>query len=287
MNVCKLLFCDIREGILSNKRYGIAPLLALFQCMYVHFQLQAYMEYYQMSDRPTIFELLVMIFSGCDPIAKNPNQDTQIAIPYLWMAIFVFAVFVTFDYMHKDLTQFGIQILTRTGKRLRWWLAKCIWCLMAGLWFFVLFMLTVMAFCLINGYSLHIPQNTELLNMVSNRSIVYIFHGVSQLSGWQCVYFLAAPAVVLCTLNMLQMLLCLICKPMHGYLIVVGMLSISLLADSPVAFPRCAMIPMNIWFYQDSFSPFAGLAVCLLLILACMILGALYFRRYDILPDKE
>ncbi len=287
MNAFKLILCDIREGIIRNKRYFLIPVLYLFEFMYADLNLNTYKTYGGVRSRTTFLDLMAEIFHGCDPIARTPNPDIMITLPYFWIAIFVFAVFVSFDFMHNDLTQFGIQVLSRSQKRSTWWGAKCVWCIASGIWFYALFLLTALIFCIINGYELQLTNTPDILNIIADRSIIYSFNGIPELSLLQKILMLLAPMAVICTLNMIQMLLCLFCKPMYSYLIIIGILLFGVLADTPVAFSRCAMTTMNNWFFEDGYPIVIGLAVCVLLTVAAMLIGTLYFKRYDILPDKE
>ena len=94
MNVSKIIACDIKEGVIKNKRYIVVPVLCLFQCLYAQLNINMYKEYHEIYRKTSLLELLVEIFHGCDPIGENPNPDIKIIIPYLWFAIFSFAVFL-------------------------------------------------------------------------------------------------------------------------------------------------------------------------------------------------
>lgn len=287
MNVFKLLLCDIREGIFRNKRYIIVPFLCIFECMYAHMNINSYQSYYEIHSRPTFLDLWAELFHGCDPIAENPDPDIKIELPYFWLAVFIFAVFIGFDYMRSDLTQFGIQVLSRTRKRSRWWLAKCFWCLSSGIYFYIIFLLTAVVFSRINGYDLTLSGNTELLNVIADRSVIYTFVGVSEPDIFQQLCMLLAPMLVICTLNMIQMIFCLFIKPMYSYLIIIGILLLGILTDIPLAFSRCGMITFSDWFFEDGYHLPIGLFICLLLITASIITGTVCFKKYNILPDKE
>ena len=189
--------------------------------------------------------------------------------------------------MHNDLTQFGIQVLSRTRKRSRWWISKCFWCLSSGIYFYIIFLLTAIVFSIINGYDLTLSESTELLNIIADRSVIYTFTGISELNIFQELWMLFSPMLVICTFNMIQMILCLFMKPMYGYLLVVGILILGILTDIPLAFSRCGMITFSDYFFEDGYHISIGLAICLILIMASILIGTLYFKKYDILPDKE
>lgn len=287
MSAFKLILSDIREGILRNKRYILVPILCLFECMSADINLNMFKAYGGIKSPTTFLDLIAELFHGCDPITKAPDPSTVIALPYFWIALFVFAVFINFDYMHNDLTQFGIQVLTRSRKRGAWWGAKCVWCIASGVWFYMLFLLTALLFSVLNGYDITFTNTPDILTITADRSVVYLFKGAPDLTVLQRVWLLLAPMLVLCTLNMLQMLLCLFCKPMYSYLISIGVLMFGVLDDTPAAFSRCAMTTRSDWFYEEAYPAMTGMWICLGLIAAVIIAGALYFKRYDILPDKE
>ena len=113
------------------------------------------------------------------------------------------------------------------------------------------------------------------------------FTGISELNIFQELWMLFSPMLVICTFNMIQMILCLFIKPMYGYLLIVGILILGILTDIPLAFSRCGMITFSDYFFEDGYHISIELAICLILIMASILIGTLYFKKYDILPDKE
>lgn len=287
MNVFKLILCDVREGILKNKRYIIIPLLSLFECMYADINLFRYKIYTNSKNPASLLDLLSEMFHGCDPITKTPDPNVVIELPYFWISVFVFSIFIGFDYMHNDLTQFGIQVLSRSRKRRMWWLSKCIWCILSGLWFYILYFGTILIYSFISGITINLDNNKEIFRCICDRSIVYFFNNIPDLSMSQKITLLLAPLAVICTLNMIQMLLCLFIKPMYSYMISIGLLMLGVLTDSPVAFSRSAMLTMNSWLMEKGYPLVTGLIICGLITLVSVTVGTLYFKRYNILPDKE
>ena len=45
MSVFKILACDIKEGIIKNKRFLIVPFLGVLECMYARLNIILYKEY--------------------------------------------------------------------------------------------------------------------------------------------------------------------------------------------------------------------------------------------------
>ncbi|MCM1227216.1 MAG: hypothetical protein NC320_07300 [Clostridium sp.] len=287
MNVSKIFLCDMKEGIIKNKRFIIVPLLAILECLYAHMNINSFKEYHDITKRTNIIVLIAEIFHGCDPIAENTNHDVNITIPYLWLAIFVLAVFIGFDYVHNDLTQFGIQILSRIGRRREWWFAKCICNIASSIWFYILFMLTAIIFGIINGYHISFSSDTDILNIIADRSVMYTFIGINEINFIQSMFLALSPLLVICTLNMIQMLLSLFTKPMYSYLIIIGILAMGVLTDFPVSVSRLSMITFSNQFFKNGYNIQAGTIICFSVIAVLILIGSIYFKHYDILPDKE
>ncbi len=287
MNVYKILNCDIKEGIFKNKRFIIVPFLFAFECIYADIKIGAYKSYFKIQGEITFWELISEIFHGCDPISNSRNADIKIELPYFWIAFFVFAIFMSFDYMRDDLSNFGIQIISRTGNRRKWWFSKCIWCVLSGIWFYIIFILIAMIYSLLNNYNLSFPENFQLINLLANRSVIYSFIGVNEASTFQIINIILAPMFVICTLNILQMTISLFVKPMFSYLIVLGVLMLGVISDKVYAFSRYSMITFSGLFYEDGYNLMAGFLTCFILIMITTLTGYIYIKKYNILSDRE
>ena len=287
MNVYKIIMCDIKEGIIKNKRNIIIPLLCILQCMYAHLNINMFKEYNDIKSNSSLLDLFTEIFHGCDPVGQNINPDIKIIVPYLWFSIFVFAVFISFDYMHNDLTQFGIQILSRTSKRRFWWISKCAWCYLSSIWFYSIFAITTVVFAIINGYDIFGTNNVETLNILADRSVVYSYIGIAQLSLKHILSILLMPLIVISALNMIQMLLCLFIKPMYGYLLIIGVVTFGIISDSPVAISRIGMVTFNNMYFESAYNEVMGILICTAINIICIIIGTVYFKKYDIIPSQD
>lgn len=282
MTACNLIGNDLREGIGSNKRLLLIPPLAVFECLIAHATVSACAE---PAGCMTFFDLLTEIFHGCDPFLTHSEHN--LSIPYFWLAIFLLPLFAVLDYLHDDLTQFGLQVLTRTQNRFTWWLSKCIWNLSAGICCYALFLLTVLLYCLIMGIPLSLSNTADVTKALAGASSCYKCGFFSEFSASQIGMLIFSPLAVICTLNMLQMILSLFCKPLFSFLITVGILLAGVMSDCGIAFSRGGMMLMSSITMTLGYDPASELILCLILIMVSFAAGGLYFQKYDILPDKE
>ena len=288
MNVSKIISCDIYNGVIKNKRFLIVPILIFFECMYNDNYVRMMLISLGGSfGKLTIFDLFTLIFRGGDPISKMPREDAMVVLPYFWIAIFAFSVFIGFEYMHNDLTQFGTQILTRCRKRRTWWYSKCIWCIASSLWFYILAIGTLLLYAVLNGYIFKAENNYNLTNFLAMQSAAYeptINHGISVFDR---VCLIIAPFAVICALNMIEMLLCLFFKPIYSYLVSIALIIAGTFTDTAISFTRCAMLLYNRDYFEKGYNTHTGIIICLIIIPAAIIIGGTYFKRANILPDKE
>ena len=282
MNACKLILCDLREGILCNKRMLVIPLLGIFECLYADMSIRSITAE---SQQATFLDLLTAIFQGCDPIAQLTEHGAS--PPYFWLAIFLLFLFIIFDYLHKDLTHFGLQILSRARGRIAWWSAKCAWILLSGVCCYALLLLTVLAYSLCRGYTLSLQNTPALTQALASASSFYSPDGDLTMTAGQGFFLLMLPLVLICTLYIMQMTLTLFCKPLIGYIIMTVLLIFGILFDAGVVFPRTGMMLMSDLTMKFGYDPVSGLTLCLILTTVCVAAGGLYFQNYDILPDKE
>ena len=285
MNVFKLLICDTKEGIFKNKRFMSAPLISIFVCMSAHINIVFYKDMLDGTTAPTIFNLLLQSFRGCDPLSKI--REMHAPIPYMWLAIFIFSLFTVFDYAYDDISNFGMQIISRTGNRVSWWYSKCLWAVLSGVYYYTLFIITSIIFTLFNEYNVSFRDNIILSDLLGNCSVYYTYKGAETVKGIDLLMFIISPLAVICTLNVLQMTISLIIKPIYSFFLSLGILLLSAFVDWVIAFPRTAMLPFTSHYQMNGYNMKIGLLICGIVLILSVMVGRIWFKRYDVLPSKN
>ena len=189
--------------------------------------------------------------------------------------------------MHNDLTQFGTQILTRCRKRESWWLSKCIWCIAATVWCYILIIGTIFLYGVLHDFILTPENNYKLTDALTNESVVYESASCKSIGIMDRLCIIIAPLTVILALNMIQMTLCLVIKPVYSYIISVVLIIAGTFSDSQIAFTRSAMVLYNMNYLKKGYNTHVGIIICLTITALCMIIGGIYFKKTNILPDKE
>lgn len=89
------------------------------------------------------------------------------------------------------------------------------------------------------------------------------------------------PLLTLMALNMLQMVLCLMMKPVFGFLICICLLLVSLFINSPYALGNGAMMVRSGVFFEGGLNPVAAGVTCLVFIGVSVVTGIIRFNRMD------
>lgn len=282
MNLFKLIWNDLKEGVLKNRRFLVVPVLCIFECLAADINLNYAVQTSGTTTSRTFFDVFSEIFHGADPLSKVSSWD----IPYFWITIFVGMLLMSFDYMQNDLTHFGMQILTRVKKRKTWWFSKCMYSTIAALFYYVVFLAVIALFCVLSGYDVSLHSTQEIMNIL-NSSGIYMYNQASQLSTQTILLELLSPFVVLITINMLQMVLSLVIKPIYSMIVVIGVVLLGIFWDFLPAFSRSAMVMMSDIYYSDGYPMKKGLLVCAGVIVVSVIVGKIIFDRFDIIPERD
>ena len=99
--------------------------------------------------------------------------------------------------------------------------------------------------------------------------------------------FIISPLAVICTLNVLQMTISLIIKPIYSFFLSLGILLLSAFVAWVIAFPRTAMLPFTSHYQMNGYNMKIGLLICGIVLILSVMVGRIWFKRYDVLPSKN
>lgn len=281
MTFFKLLQYDIKNGLVKEyKKYAACAALFLLFCLCFLFTKGREIE------TLTCGDFLFFITGGMDRYIRAPGN--AFLFPSLWMLFMLIPFYIILYYPLSDLTGYGKNVLIQSGSRVQWWLSKCIWCIVSITLYFILLWFILVAFCAITGFSLSLSISKELLSLLISEPSPIVTAGKEKMvfNGVLIVQILVMPILVSAALGILQMTLSLFIKPFFSFSIVAGILVASSYYLSPWMIGNYAMAQRNRILTDDGVSTNFGILFCLILLLASVGLGAMVFKRYDIL-NKE
>ena len=186
------------------------------------------------------------------------------------------------DYILYDLMESGQQVIIRTGRRIRWFLSKCLWNICSCLMMFgILIVVTALA-TIISGGEMSLSRVTKVGAEVY-RGFLDI-ERTGALKIWTIGVFI--PLLAVMSLSMLEMSLCLFMKPVFSFLICLSLLGISAYINSPWMIGNGAMGIRLLIFVESGISIWIPVLVSGILIAGSIIVGLIRFKKMDILGDK-
>lgn len=248
----KLVLSDLKNGIFKNYRYLCFVVIA-----FLNFSVAR----------------ILLIKNNVFDISIIDIIDKALSVHYFSTTILFFSIFICLDYTHKSFTSSGVKILCRAKSRVTFYLSKCVFCVFSALYTRLIFLLTSVLFCALYGYSFEIPRHAA--------------GGFLSLDSGDLLMFVLSPVATLISLNILQMFISILVKPMFAYLATAIFILVGKSCDSPFVFSRCGVL-----FYYDivqnsGYDTQKALTVCLLTAIISAIIGMIYFKKYDIFSDKE
>ena len=275
MNLHKLVKHDLRCGLL-RPRYLWTPLFFIVPCLLCS------MIAASTGLKCHWFEYLLFCFMGIEPIEIMDTME-KAQLPVFWLVSIGGSLFLNLDYLLNDLSHAGQQMVIRSGKRINWYFAKCIWNLCSCAVYFIFAGLTIAIFTFIMGGTVKLSVNMDLLYM--------IYQGTPEVeslsSGSALLIGIVLPYLSVSALSLLQMTLCLVIKPVFGFLTSMLLLLLSVYWKSSLILGNGAMAIRSICLVPNGINPWIVMAECIVIIVSCVVIGSRIFNNSDILGAKE
>lgn len=255
---------DLRHGLL-RPAYLLAPLVTLVPG-YLYRSLCRYT-----SARGSWLDFLFFLFRG-----QRYGELTP--LPMEWLLAAGFCLILNLRFFLQDLTWNGQQRMVRSGSRRRWFLSKCLWNLASC---FLYFCILGVCGVLMAGGNAALRTNPDLLGLLLNTAPRPVLTKLQSVIGG-----LILPYLTVAALSLLEMTLSMAVKPILALLLCLGLMVLSVLHNSGWILGTGAMTLRNRWVVPNGVSAAVMTAVALGTVLLCVIFGAVFFRRMDILPSE-
>ncbi|MCD8300799.1 MAG: hypothetical protein LUC41_06475 [Clostridiales bacterium] len=272
MRCChRLLWYDIKHGILRNWLFLLAPICALFlfrECRYALF----------LTGTKGTWAVYIMY------LLRGPAMG-DFYFSFLWLLVLLIPLFITIQYPFKDMERYGMHLLLRSGRRRNWWLSKCGWNFLCTLVYLLLLYGTMAICCAVHG----IPVTLG----TPRAAVTGLFGDLISVSdpvlgtGKTIFVVLILPLLALADLSMVEMFLSLILRPIYGFLLTVLLIAMTAYFSTPFLFLNFADLTRSGALLKNGLDIYVGLAVCLIVLVGLAAAGAAIFRRRDILSDRK
>ena len=279
MKCFKLVRYDLKNGLLRNAVFLLTPLCVAIICNQCRHLLAAW-------EQPCGWAIyLAYCFKGMQIIHRETLQSA-FQIPVLWLLILVLPLAVTLNFPFRDIKTIGTQMLLRSKRRTEWWLCKCVWNLCCTAVYFAIVLLIITLFCLCNGSALSLA--TPMAPMMALFSESDITTAVEEMTTGQTVFYLIImPFMALAAIDMLEMFLSLLFRPVCSFLFSVALVAASSFVTSPLLIGNYANLARCGAFIHGGLDGVTGFWICSGVVLFSVLAGSAVFHCRDILPDYK
>jgi hypothetical protein len=276
----KVLRYDLLNGTLkSAKKYLLAILIFIIAAL--DFTLRAPgLRRNLNAEVSTVGDYLMYLFYGMNEYEIGSPEPFR--FPALWMLVVLFALYIVLYYPYNDLYGYGKQVLVNAGSRSAWWLSKCAWVVSTVLIYFLLLFSTIFIYAKAEGTSMSLniskymymtflpaAELKETLPTNLNAEIILM------------------PFLLVLALGLLQLFMSLLVRPILSYSLSIALLVISAYYVHPCFLGNYAMIARSDKLIETGVNNTVGIYYLLGIIVISIILGWIYFYKFDILSNER
>lgn len=277
--VLLLLHLDLRKGLDSCK-YKFMGIL----CAAIILSLLSSLRYMALSgsnlDTLTLGDSFIFLLCGTDAYSPDPQRTEPFSMPNAWLMICLLGAFLTLEYPQEDIDTSGEISILLGGSRTSWWLSKCLWVITTTSLFAIEIVIALSISTLILGGTLSI----DVCGAAIERTNVF----ADAIQGpWNTGLMAFTYFVAICSLNLIQLALSLVIKPIPSF----GVTGLILLSSAYFANPllpgEYLMSARSSLFVSDGFSPEFGIALNTVLALWAIVFSLIYFKQTDLMPRDD
>ncbi len=225
---------------------------------------------------------LWMLELGGILLKSTETNNFFLQFPIAWFFTNLLVLYFTLNIMHNDLSQEGIQIITRIKDLRKWWHSKCLWNMLTVFLYNSVGIIVFSALSALTGKSSTLQLNSSIFEMnyavplenCQNQNILLLL----------CIFIL--PTLVSMTISLGQMLISLYLKPTISFLVCCIYVILSIYFVSPFFIYNYAMPIRSSIIGVYNFAPITGIAVCILMCTLFVSLGEMKVRKMDILSQR-
>ena len=280
MKYIKLLWFDIRNGLIKNPLLFIAPIIiAIIACIDLNNRVAGLnsVNYFGGEFHASFADFMAYIYGGMDKYIPGPSNN--FVFPVRWAILFLSISFIALNYPFKDIQTIGQHILIRTKGRTKWWLSKCGWNILITSVYHGLILFVALLFCVVTQSNISGEINKELLHIVFEMDKTSLIDSGTKIP----FYTLFLPILISVSINLFQMTLSLFLKPMFSFFATALLLISSAYFTSPYLIGNYAMPVRYNFVITNGINVPLGAVISAILICAFVLIGVIRFHYYDIL----
>ena len=229
----------------------------------------------------TSSDIILYIFRGMRWIV---DVQTDINIPTAYILPNILIGFAIGNYPFKDINGYGGMVLMRAGKKLVWWISKCIWAVLTACICYGILILEIAGVSLAGG-RLSLQVNKQVCISIDgyDKTLIKNNPNLTRLA----VYMISVGLLTTIAICLVQICVSQIMGPIIGYIAVVVIMIMGVFFRSFLFIGNGFMALRNIMYTPEGGSLTLTIIADIMLIVISVIAGYVSFRRMDILKKSD
>lgn len=229
----------------------------------------------------TFYNIILYIFRGMRWIV---DVQTDINIPTAYILPNILIGFAIGNYPFKDINGYGGMVLMRAGKKLVWWISKCIWAVLTACICYGILILEIAGVSLAGG-RLSLQVNRQVCISIDgyDKTLIKNNPNLTRLA----VYMISVGLLTTIAICLVQICVSQIMGPIIGYIAVVVIMIMGVFFRSFLFIGNGFMALRNIMYTPEGGSLTLTIIADIMLIVISVIAGYVSFRRMDILKKSD
>ena len=205
-------------------------------------------------------------------------EDKEFNVPIYWFTMQIMMHYMIAYYPENDFRLYGKTIIPKIGSAGKWWISKCLWCILSVLISYGLIIVSTLLFANIHNAKIKPEVTNRFLSQLHGAAVDYLS------SGDIILIVIIVPMMTTISLCLLELLLSFIISPVISYIMICAMYVLSAYYHTWWLTPGFTMWKRSSYVnFQKGYTPKTGILIAVYLSMACIIGGKLYFDRKDVL----
>ena len=229
--------------------------------------------------RETLADYMLFIYGG---MADSGTSSMAIyTIPYRWLLIHILILYFSLNYINKDLSQMGFQIIFRCESRRAWWLEKCIWQIVSVIFYYLAAWSVIFILSVVTDAEISLKVS-PYMNEIMEFGPYAIKNGWNNLLPEVTLY----PLLFTITIALFQMTLCLYVNQICGFIVSIVLciasaykLNFFLIGNYSMAIRSCKVV-------SNGLDGKIGMIVLMAIAVGSVLMGRQKFSNYNILHKE-
>ncbi len=276
MRLLKMIKHDCIEGVAKRSIYYVLPIIvSLISCMSLELNIISENRMANVSMHGNVMDYWIYMILGNKPY--KPDFTNLFHIPMAWMGFYCFLLIGTNNYIEKDLSRNGFQMILCAKSRLIWWTSKVLWLCIYSFFYFLICGITVMSYVIFHHGSIKSLPDADIMELIGATHLCGV-------PGWQIkLLCIGVPALFMLMLGILQMFLSLMVGSMQSFMAMFGVMVASTYHSSVWLPGNWGILRRSSVIIKSGISLKCSVSLMCVMILLGLVGGYCLFRRKDIL----